>query len=227
MTSKRGFDSLGFKRDVFLLLCGLFLDLTFIAALSGSWPRAHRITHYYAVGALVFMCLVFNVCCYQWIGRKFFPNYGFERAIVVSAGVTGDAFSGLFMARVLDPTLASPVAAAFASNLMLFFIPGTTAKNKVIVKLLSSYQRGGPLLAFSVSLCVAWVWIVAFQSSAEVATTLPLSPRPNEDSVALLSSAVNTNFPLFLISWCEEEKKKKGSRKDARAIFNASDTYHP
>ena len=229
MTSKRGFDSLGFKRDVFLLLCGLFLDLTFIAALSGSWPRAHRITHYYAVGALVFMCLVFNVCCYQWIGRKFFPNYGFERAIVVSAGVTGDAFSGLFMARVLDPTLASPVAAAFASNLMLFFIPGTTAKNKVIVKLLSSYQRGGPLLAFSVSLCVAWVWIVAFQSSAEVATTLPFkSPRPNEDSVALLSSAVNTQTSLSSSSAGEEEeKKKKGSRKDARAIFNASDTTTP
>lgn len=209
----KGFDSLGFKRDIFLLLCGLFLDLIFIAALSGSWPRPHRATHYYAVGALVLMCLVFNVACYQWIGRSCFPNYGFERALVVSAGVTGDVFSGLFMARVLDPTLASPVVAAYSSSMLLFFVPGTTAKNKVVIKLLSYYKS--PLLAFVVSVCVAWVWVVAFKSSTEASPSLPSkSPRPDDDSIPLLISAEGGAEDAMA--------KKKRPRKDVHTAATSA-----
>ena len=40
----------------------------------------------------------------------------------------GNSFCGLLFARVLDPSLLSPVPAAFAAELMLFFIPSSAGE---------------------------------------------------------------------------------------------------
>jgi hypothetical protein len=51
---------------------------------------------------------------------------------------------GLLFARTLDPAMESPVPAAYAYKLMLFFIPSSGGKNSVVSIVLA---RHGPWTA--------------------------------------------------------------------------------
>ena len=145
-----------FNRDWFFLLMGLFLDLVFIAALSKSLPRPQDIdngTHYFTVSVMVLLMLSWNVVCYVGVARHMFPNFQFERALVLSASAMGNSYCGLLFARLMDPKLQSPVPAAFGAQLLLFFVPASAAKNKVIQKFLDSQgTTSTTLICFLVTL---------------------------------------------------------------------------
>ena len=146
-----------------LTICGLTLDLIFVTSLARSWPRPHMTTHYEAVGFLVCVCLTVNLAAYVYLGRRYFPNYRFERSLVISAGCLGNVVCSLFLSRVLDPALLSPVPSAYASSLLLFMFPSTTAKNKIMMNLV---ERGGGFVAAICGALFTWVWVVVFMSYA-------------------------------------------------------------
>lgn len=150
---------LRFSRETMLTLCGLTLDLIFVTSLARSLPRPHKTTHYEVVSFLVCVCLAVNLAAYVFLGRRYFPNYKFERSLVVSAGCLGNVVCSLFLSRVLDPMLLSPVPSAYTSSLLLFFFPSTTAKNKIMMGLV---RRVGGWGACLVAGCFSWVWIIIF-----------------------------------------------------------------
>ena len=67
-------------------------------------------------------CL-WNGFCFLFVARSIFPNFWFERGLVLTADALGHSYCGLLFARTLDPSMESPVPAAYAYKLMLFFIP--------------------------------------------------------------------------------------------------------
>jgi len=162
-----------FKREWFMLLCGLFLDLVFISALTKSLPRQHEAaknhTHILAVTGLVLVMLMWNVACYVGVARHMFPNFQFERALVLSASAMGNSYSGLLFARLMDPSLNSPVPAAFAAKLLLFFIPSSAAKNKIVGKFL---QKHGIWITLAICSCIVAAWyLVIFSAFRPTAMT--------------------------------------------------------
>ena len=181
-----------FKREWFMLLCGLFLDLVFISALTKSLPRSVEAdkghTHFMAVTGLVLVMLMWNVICYIAVARHMFPNFHFERALVLSASAMGNSYSGLLFARLMDPSLNSPVPAAFAAKLLLFFIPSSAAKNKIVGKFL---QKHGIWITLAICSCIvaAWYLIIfsSFRSTAGASdvsdgSSVPLLARTDDSS---------------------------------------------
>ena len=67
-----------------------------------------------------------------------FPNFWYERGLVLSADAMGHSFMGLLVARALDPAMITPVPAAYAYKLMILFIPSTGSKNTIVVTLIDS-----------------------------------------------------------------------------------------
>ena len=134
-------------------LCGLMLDLLVISALSISNPKPNALqeTHYLACGGFVLICLVWNLFCFGFVARQLFPNFWFERALTLTADALGHAYTGLLFVRTLDPAMESPVPAAYAYKLMLFFIPSSGGKNTIVVTMVTHH---GPWAALVVCLCV-------------------------------------------------------------------------
>jgi hypothetical protein len=152
-----------FRRDWFMRLCGLMLDLIVIASLSNSLPkpRALETTHYQLCSFFVLINLAWNAFCFIFVARSLFPNFWFERSLTLSADALGHCYTGLLFARTLDPAMESPVPAAYAYKLMLFFVPASGGKNSIVVLLTTS---SGPLTAFVVCLCVVTTWIIIFET---------------------------------------------------------------
>jgi hypothetical protein len=69
--------------------------------------------------------------------------------------------AGLLFARTLDPLMESPVPAAYAYKLMLFFIPTSGVKNCIILNLVASHGAG---IALLVCLCVVCTWVLIFDT---------------------------------------------------------------
>lgn len=57
--------------------------------------------------------------------------------------------------------MESPVPAAYAYKLMLFFIPASGGKNSIVVLMTTHH---GPVTAFVVCLCVVTTWIIIFET---------------------------------------------------------------
>ena len=152
-----------FKREWFMLLCGLFLDIVIVACLAKSLLRPRDVghTHYMAIGSLISVMLLWNVLCYIIVARHIFPNFKFERALVLSASAMGNSYSGLLFARLMDPTLQSPVPAAFGAKLLLFFVPSSAAKNKIVTKFLEDF---GLPVTFAICSSVLCTWYLIFKS---------------------------------------------------------------
>lgn len=152
-----------FKREWFMRLCGLMLDLLVICALSTASPHTDTLqsTHYMLCGLFVVICASWNVFCFFYLAKDFFPNYWFIRAVTISGGVLGHSYMGLLLARTLDPHLLTPVPVAYAYKLMLFIIPSTAVKNSIIIKLVDDY---GLLVAIFVAWLVVATWYLIFQS---------------------------------------------------------------
>lgn len=151
-----------FKREWFMRLCGLMLDLLVIASLSRANPKPHAIqrTHYAIVTGLSFLCLLWNFFCFIFVARHLFPNFWFERGLTLSGEALGHSYMGLLFVRTMDPAMESPVAGAYAAKLLCFFIPSSGAKNAIVVNIVS---RHGPYTALFIALCVVSTWFVIFE----------------------------------------------------------------
>ena len=151
-----------FKRDWFMRLCGLMLDLLVIAALSRANPnpRALQNTHYLIVSLFSFLCLLWNFICFVVVARHLFPNFWFERGLTLSGEALGHCYMGLLFARTMDPAMESPVPAAYAAKLLCFFIPSSGSKNSIVVNLVKNH---GPYAALFISLCVVSTWFIIFE----------------------------------------------------------------
>ena len=88
--------SLIILRDWFMRLCGLMLDLLFIAALSKAYPKPKNLeqTHYVICSGFVLVCFVWNILCFFFIAKKVFPNFWFERGLVLAADCLGHSYTG-------------------------------------------------------------------------------------------------------------------------------------
>jgi Na+/glutamate symporter len=97
----------------------------FIAALAKAYPKPHNLekTHFVICSGFVLICILWNIFCFVLVAPSMFPNFWFERGLVLTADCMGHSYTGLLFARTLDPALESPVPAAYAYKLMLFFIP--------------------------------------------------------------------------------------------------------
>ena len=96
----------------FFRLCGIMLDLLIICALTVSYPKPKGIeqTHYLLISFYVCLCVIWNIFCFLFIARKLFPNFWYERGLILASDTLGHSFCGLLMARTLDPNLESPVS---------------------------------------------------------------------------------------------------------------------
>jgi len=139
------------------------LDLLVISALAKAHPKPNSLesTHYLLCSFFVVICLLWNLFCFIFVAKYLFPNFWFERAVTLTGDSMGHSYTGLLFARTLDPSMESPVPAAYAYKLMLFFIPSSGAKNTIVVSLMLSH---GPWAALVVCLCVVATWIIIFDT---------------------------------------------------------------
>lgn len=153
-----------FRRDWFMRLCGLMLDLLVISALCIANPRLesmNSVTHYLVCGVFVLVCIGWNAICFYFIARNLFPNFWFKRALTLSGDALGHSYMGLLFIRTLDPGMESPVPAAYAYKLMMFFIPSSGMKNTIVVSVVATR---GPWLALVICACVVMTWYIIFDT---------------------------------------------------------------
>ena len=144
---------INFNRDWFMRVCGLMLDLLVVAALSsaGYFPSANELPSYTPeIVVMIAVCAIWNVTFLFLLGRDMFPNFWFDRSVVLMGDSMGHAFIGLLFARCLDSTMDTPVPAAFAYKLMFIFLPTSAGKNSIVFSLVSTVG-----LAWSFVLCLA------------------------------------------------------------------------
>ncbi|CAM9441131.1 unnamed protein product, partial [Ectocarpus fasciculatus] len=147
-----------FDRDWFMRVCGIMLDLLVVAALSsaGYFPSTHALPSYTAeIIVMIIVCAIWNVAFLFLMGQHMFPNFWFDRSVVLMGDSMGHAFIGLLFARCLDPTMETPVPAAFAYKLMFIFLPTSAGKNSLVFTMVNSM---GLALSFVVCLVVMCGW---------------------------------------------------------------------
>lgn len=151
-----------FRREWFMRLCGLMLDMLVIAALSTAnpKPKALKEAHYDIVAVFVAACVGWNIFAFFFLARRLFPNFWYERGLTLSGNSLGHSFMGLLFARTLDPTLETPAPTAYAYKLMIFFIPSSGGKNNIVVSIVDSH---GCFVALLVCLCVVTAWLIIFE----------------------------------------------------------------
>lgn len=153
-----------FNREWFMRLCGIMLDLLVIGAMTCSSSMYNEggesEHHIYSllVTSMVMLCGIWNVYFMFYWGPFFFPNYWFDRGLVLFGDSMGHSFMGLLFARALDSSMETPVPTAFAYKMMLIFIPTSVGKNSIVVSLVSSFGILASFLA-CVVIIVAWIWI--------------------------------------------------------------------
>jgi hypothetical protein len=114
------------------------LDLVVISAIAvGNFRKPQEplsvdgtagATHGHLTSLFVGACVLWNLYCFVFLARFAFPNFWVERAATLSGDCLGHSYLGLLFARTLDPTMDTPVPAAYLFKLMLFFIPSTGEK---------------------------------------------------------------------------------------------------
>jgi hypothetical protein len=153
-----------FNREWFMRLCGIMLDLLVIGALTCSTSMYNESSesehHAYSllVASMVLLCGIWNLYFMFYWGTFFFPNYWFDRGLVLLGDSMGHSFMGLLFARALDYSMETPVPTAFAYKSMLIFIPTSVGKNSIVVSLVSKF---GILISFiaCVVIIIGWIWI--------------------------------------------------------------------
>ncbi|RYG69367.1 hypothetical protein EON64_02865 [archaeon] len=152
-----------FNKDWFMRLCGLLLEWIVVAALGKAYPPLPILqsgagsNHFLTCMLFVCTCATWNMLCLGMLAPHLFPNYWFDRALPLTGDSMGRAYTGLLFVRVLDPGMESPVPAAFAAKLMLFFIPTSGAKTAIVEGLV---RKGGIGITLTVCTLVVVVWVV-------------------------------------------------------------------
>lgn len=154
--------NLRFRRDWFMRLCGLMMDLLVIAAMTKAYPQQHlNRTQFMLVFLFVSICIIWNLLCFWFLAKELFPNFWYERALTLSGDSLGRAYTGLLFARTLDPAMESPVPVAYAAKLMLFFVPTTGAKTTIVAMVT---QQHGAFYALVICALILATWAAIFQS---------------------------------------------------------------
>jgi Na+/glutamate symporter len=154
---------LHFKSEWFMRLCGLALDMVVTASLTSALPKPASVeqVQYGLVGVFVCVCTLWNLFIFIFLGRKMFPNFWFERGVILSCEALGHSSIGLLFTRALDPSMNTPVPFSYVCKLMLFAIfPSSGGKNTIVVSLVVSH---GPWIALMVCCCVVVAWGFIFE----------------------------------------------------------------
>jgi hypothetical protein len=163
------YTNLKFKRDWFMRLGGILLDLVIVGAISvanfrkpqdGLGNNFGNPGHHHRVYVLLYVsvCCFWHIICFVFIARYAFPNFWVDRALTLSGDALGHSYLGLLFARTLDPRMETPVPAAYAYKLMLFFVPSTGEKNTIIVSFMENHGNLFALVVCSL-IVVAWLLI--------------------------------------------------------------------
>lgn len=221
-----------FNREWFLRICGLLLDLLFIASLAKAYPRVLALgqSHYIMCSLFVLVCVLWNAFCFVYVAQRLFPNYWYERAITLMGDCLGHSCTGLVFVRTLDHQMESPVPLAYAYKLLLFFIPSTGTKQTIIAHVMESHS---PWLAFLICLCVMFTWLFIFDTyfrsryveikKASSKTTLPLSDDDAEDSqdgatTRLLDSSLTKDGSVPVLISGLKSTQRKSLRRTSSAV---------
>lgn len=186
-----------FNRDWFMRVCGLMLDLLVVGAIAsaGYFPSSHQLPSYTPeIIVMIIVCAIWNVAFLFLMGPRMFPNFWFDRSVVLLGDSMGHAFMGLLFARCLDPTMETPVPAAFAYKLMFIFLPTSSGKNSLVFSMVSTFG-----LAWSFLLCVLIMifWYYIFTTYFRPRFVQKKNDSPEDcDNIAIPSAsslAIGTN----------------------------------
>lgn len=176
-----------FNRDWFMRICGIMLDLLIVAALAsaGYFPSAHVLPSYTPeIIVMIVVCAIWNVVFVFTMGPHMFPNFWFDRSVVLMGDSMGHAFMGLLFARCLDPTMETPVPAAFAYKLMFIFLPTSAGKNSLIFSMVNLF---GLAWAFIICVLIMAVWYAIFKKYYRPRFVQKKSEPPDENKCADIS----------------------------------------
>ena len=152
---------LSFRTEWFMRLSGLMLDLTCIAKLASAIPDPKNLeeVHYGLVSVFVMACTLWNIYVFIYFAKNMFPNFYFERAVVLTADAMGHPAMGLLFARTLDPEMSTPVPVAYICKLAMFIVPSSGGKNTIVISLV---DRHGPVFTLVICVCVVGAWAMIF-----------------------------------------------------------------
>lgn len=155
------YTKLSFRTEWFMRLSGLMLDMTCIAKLASAIPDPKNVeeVHYGLISVFVLACTLWNIYVFVYFAKEMFPNFYFERAVVLSADAMGHPAMGLLFARTLDPEMSTPVPVAYICKLAMFVVPSSGGKNTIVISLV---DRHGPLVALVICVCVVGAWAMIF-----------------------------------------------------------------
>jgi len=155
------YTKLSFRTEWFMRLSGLMLDMTCIAKLASAIPDPKNVeeVHYGLISVFVMACTLWNIYVFVYFAKDMFPNFYFERAVVLSADAMGHPAMGLLFARTLDPEMSTPVPVAYICKLAMFVVPSSGGKNTIVISLV---DRHGPMIALVICVCVVGAWAMIF-----------------------------------------------------------------
>jgi hypothetical protein len=98
------------------------LDLLFIASLSKACPKPKNLeeTHYLICSGFVAICVVWNAFCFFFIAKRVFPNFWFERGLVLTADCLGHCYTGTSLSLTVYTVYTMQYRAVINPNLMHF-----------------------------------------------------------------------------------------------------------
>lgn len=179
-----------FRTDWFLRLCGLMLDMVVIASISSALPKPQNLeqVNYGLVSLFVIACVAWNIFVFYYLARIMFPNYWYERGVILSADAMGHSYIGLLFARGLDPAMETPVPTAYACKLLLFLIPSSGSKNTIVVSFVNSH---GLWVALAVCLTVLFGWGYIFDKYFR-SRFVSSDDIPADDGLEMMRRSVDT-----------------------------------
>ena len=105
------------------------LDLLFIASLSKASPKPKNLeeTHYLICSGFVIICVIWNAFCFFFIAKRVFPNFWFERGLVLTADCLGHCYTGTALWLTAHTTWCNPeslhatkIRSSFSLNIFHF-----------------------------------------------------------------------------------------------------------
>jgi Na+/glutamate symporter len=185
---------LSFRTEWFMRLSGLMLDMTCIAKLSSAIPDPKNVAevHYGLISVFVLACTLWNIYVFVYFAKDMFPNFYFERAVVLSADAMGHPAMGLLFARTLDPEMSTPVPVAYICKLAMFVVPSSGGKNTIVISLV---DRHGPVVALVICVCVVGAWAMIFDQYLK-SRYITGNPRTGGAAEGSFKKQVSKNFSV-------------------------------
>jgi hypothetical protein len=226
------FTNLSFRTEWFMRLSGLMLDLTCIAKLASAVPDPKNVeeVHYGLISVFVMACTLWNMYVFVYFAKEMFPNFYFERAVVLSADAMGHPAMGLLFARTLDPEMSTPVPVAYICKLAMFVVPSSGGKNTIVISLV---DRHGPMVALIICVCVVGAWAMIFDQYLKTryvntnAFNKPVTKKFSLDAPNSNSPPLSTSSPSIRsgISSSGLRNREEGGNRDVNFAFNDENAF--